>query len=382
MTTDRTDMSTTDDEAPYAASIAAIGMGRSTMRRVLAGGSPREAWNAILSGEHPADENGNMSKRASAQWPEIFAARLALSGARVLMKSDRDYPPPLVRDKDGPEILFSIGAQPDIWTSPRVALVGTRAATRYGEDVASELGERLASAGVSVVSGLAVGIDAAAHAGSLHGGEGAPPVAVVATGVDVVYPKSNRPLRDAILERGLVVSELPPGESGERWRFADRNRLIAALSHVVVVVECHSTGGSLYAVAAARARDIEVLVVPGSVRSAASSGTNALLADGAHPARDLSDVLTAVELAIVHDGDVRPPVWPRPENSAQLNRKTRPPNLDARRILDLLEAEPVTLEEIVSRSRLGVGRVAVALEQLEETGFASGERGAWWRNGG
>ena len=274
----------TAEDGPFAAAITSLGIGRTTVSRILANHEPRKAWQAIVDRNHPADPDGTLSKKADPEWPDLFARRLEACGAEVLIRGRAAYPEILEDDLDSPEVLFCLGHPEAMSGRARVAVVGTRAATRYGAEVAAELGSGLASANVTVVSGLAAGIDAAAHMGVVRLSAGAPPVAVIATGIDVIYPRSNRLLRDAVAERGVVVSELPPGGLSERWRFADRNRLMAALAHVVVVVECHHSGGALYTVRAAKQRGIDVMAVPGSVRSPASVGTNALLADGMPPA--------------------------------------------------------------------------------------------------
>ena len=180
-----------------------------------------------------------------------------------------------------------------------MAIVGTRSATPYGRQVASELGSDLAAAGVIVVSGLARGIDGAAHAGALRerGAASAPPVAVVGTGLDIVYPATNRELWEAVASRGAILSEAGLGTKPHPGVFPARNRIIAALSDVVVVVESHRGGGSLYTAEAAARRSIPVCAVPGSVKSRASQGTNELLVDGCAPVRDAEDVLVAISLA-------------------------------------------------------------------------------------
>ncbi len=365
----------------FAAAIAALGVGRATLRRLLTGMGPREAWEALIERRHPADPAGELSSKTRAESPRVFASRLEDCGARVLLRGRPGYPGPLVDDIDSPEILFCLGRPEAMVGRPRVAVVGTRSATRYGVDVASELGAGLAASGVVVVSGLAAGIDSAAHAGAVGVAGGAPPVAVIATGVDITYPRSNVVLRDSIAAKGAVVSELPPGEPGERWRFADRNRIMAAFAHVVVVVECHLSGGALYTVRAAKQRGTEVMAVPGSVRSVASAGTNALLADGMPPARDVADVLTAVEIAITGDESIAPPSWPKGGERDPGSARPRQPRGTSARVFSALEAEPASLEQIVKRCASTLGEVAAALEQLSELSLVEGERGWWWRKG-
>jgi DNA processing protein len=373
----------TIDPGPFAAAIASLGIGRATIRRILTDCDPQQAWEAIVNRKHPADPDGSLAEKADPSWPELFDKRLSACGARVLIRGGSGYPEALEGDVDSPQLLFSLGHPDAISGRARVAVVGTRAATRYGAEVASEIASGLASANVVVVSGLAAGIDAAAHMGAVHSKDGAPPVAVIATGIDIAYPRSNEVLRDAVAERGAVVSELPPGGLSERWRFADRNRLMAALSHVVVVVECHHSGGALYTVRAAKQRGVEVMAVPGSVRSPASAGTNALLADGMPPARDVKDVLTAVELAIAGDRTVAAPRWPKDElgSSGNSGPRPRPTSEISARVFAVLDYEPASLEQVVIRSGSTIGEAAAALRQLADQTLVDEDRGFWWRRG-
>ena len=158
------------------------------------------------------------------------------------------------------------------------------------------MGFDLARAGVRVLSGLALGIDAAAHKGALDAGGAV--VGVVGTGLDVVYPKRNRSLWAEVASLGLLVSEYPAGTQPERWRFPARNRLIAALSSGVVIVESHQRGGSLLTADEAVDRGKAVFSVPGSVVSPAADGTNGLIVDGASPVRHADDVLDALGLEL------------------------------------------------------------------------------------
>src|SRR5204862_479680 len=160
---------------------------------------------------------------------------------------------------------------------------------RFRAGVARQLGRELAAHGVAIVSGLAIGIDGSAHEGALAA-KAAPPVGVVGSGLDVVYPKRHRHLWDAVAAAGVLLSEAPMGAVPERWRFPARNRILAALSDVVVVVESHAAGGSMHTVRAAIDRGIPVMAVPGSMRNPAAAGTNQLLSEGVPPARDPDDI--------------------------------------------------------------------------------------------
>jgi DNA processing protein len=366
------------NEESFAAALAALGIGRRTLRNLLDGSSPRQAWEQIVAGGCPFDPGRVLHNDALPGMPSEFEHRLRSCSVGTLVFGTQAFPDCLANDIDSPAVVFCLGNPQVLSGHPRVAVVGTRAATRYGLDVASELGAGLASAGVTVVSGLAAGIDSASHAGAVSTNHGAPPIAVIATAIDVAYPRSSAALRDAVSARGVVLSELPPGVQSERWRFADRNRVMAALAHVVVVVECHKHGGALYTVDAARERGIDILAVPGSVRSPASSGTNSLLADGVPPARDVEDVLAALELALAGDESVKALEWPK---NHCVGESSKPPSEVSARVLAALEYEPSSLEQVVVRSRAHLGEVALALEQLVDLELADGENGWWWRRG-
>lgn len=213
---------------------------------------------------------------------------------------------PFADDPEPPVLLFARGDLDLLDEVPAVAVVGTRRCTGLGRTVAYRLGRDIARAGGVTVSGLALGVDGAAHRGAIDHDGGA--VGVVGSGLDVVYPKANRPLWDDVAERGLLLSEAALGTRPDRWRFPARNRLIAALAEAVVVVESHHRGGALSTAEEAMHRDRPVMALPGSVLSAASDGTNALLVDGAIPVRDAADVLE-------HLG-YRPPPDPSPNPEA------------------------------------------------------------------
>jgi DNA processing protein len=260
-------------------------------------------------------------------------------------------------------VLFVRGSL-DALGARRVAVVGTRRCTWAGRQVSFALGRDLAAAGVCVVSGLALGIDGEAHRGALRGG--APPVAVVGTGLDVVYPRRHAELWDAVGRDGALVSEYPLGTSAERWRFPARNRIIAALAEVVVVVESSERGGSLHTVDAALERDRTVLAGPGPVRSPASAGTNGLLAAGCPPCRDERDVIVALGLTPTAAGDATAAAPPdRPDDDEQA------------RVLDALGWEPSTLDELAERIAAPLGPVAVHLTRLANAGWVV-QRSGWW----
>jgi DNA processing protein len=277
------------------------------------------------------------------------------AGIGVMTRWSASFPAELADDDDAPVVLFWMG-DIDRLAGTRVAIVGTRRATRYGIDVANEFARELSIAGVSVVSGLALGIDGAAHAGALAV-DGAPPIAVVGSGLDRIYPRAHRSLWRAVAERGVVLSEYPLGTQAVAWQFPARNRIIAALSDAVVVVESQSTGGALGTAVEAARRGRTVLAVPGPVTAPSSAGTNQLLFDGCSPARDVDDVLLALG---------REPERRRPA----AEQRPRPIGL-AKKVLDSLPWQAVPVEHVLVSAGLSLGEAMLVLEQLESDGWVS-----------
>lgn len=242
-------------------------------------------------------------------------ARTAIADARLtaVCRCHAAYPSALADLPDPPAVIHVAGDLAALTTPARVGLVGARAASTYGREVAYELGRTLAVSGVGVVSGLALGIDGAAHDGAIAGRRGprpAQPVAVLAGGADTPYPARGHRLHAAVREAGAVVSELPPGFGIHRWAFIARNRIIAALSQVLVVVEAAERSGSLTTADFADAIGRTVAAVPGRVTARTASGTNGLIRDGAplvRDARDILDLLADVTvLALLPDEPAEP----------------------------------------------------------------------------
>jgi DNA processing protein len=349
----------------YAAALAGLpGMGPKRLRALLQRWPADEGWRRVLAGGAGFEGDLTRAWRTAALTTDVAAVwqAHARAGVRVHVVGAEGYPPLLAADHEPPAVLFYRG-DPGALHSRRVAIVGTRRCTRYGRDVAEELGRNLAAAGVCVVSGLALGIDGAAHAGALKA-RGAPPVGVVGSGLDVVYPRRHAELWHAVGNAGLLASEAPMGARPEPWRFPVRNRVMAAVAEVVVVVESHCTGGSRHTVEAAEARDRTVMAVPGSVRSAASAYPNALLADGCAPARDTTDVLVALGLSTATSV---PPA---------ADRRPRPAPAEER-VLDALGWEPATLEDVVVGAQITPGEASVSLSRLQRDGYVSSS-GGWW----
>ena len=217
------------------------------------------------------------------------------AGLETVCPHSGGYPPRLREQADAPAALYLKGdvALLDVLESERpVAVVGSRRASEYGREVAHALGRELAAAGVPVVSGLAFGVDACAHEGALAGR--GPAVVVMPSGADVAYPRSNHDLHRRLCEHGLAVSEMPPGTTPLKWCFPARNRIMAGLACMTVVVEGTTTSGSLITARFAHDLGREVGAVPGQITSDLAAGPHALLADGACLVRCARDVLDAV----------------------------------------------------------------------------------------
>jgi len=205
---------------------------------------------------------------------------------RHVPRGHRDWPPQLEHLHLPPPALWITGPRPPAW--PAVAVVGARDATAGGLEIARRLGGDLAAAGIPVISGMALGIDAAAHRGALEAGGHT--VAVLGCGIDVCYPSRHRDLRDRIAETGAVLTEEPPGTQPAGWRFPRRNRIIAALATAVVVVEAGQRSGALSTARHAADLGREIFAVPGSPLSDRSAGANELLRDGATPLLETADL--------------------------------------------------------------------------------------------
>lgn len=289
---------------------------------------------------------------AGAVSPAQVKERLARCGARVVVPGDAEYPGCLLELTDPPACLFVRGHRLD-GSSPAVAVVGARACSPYGAEAARLMGEGLASSGVVVVSGAALGIDGEAHRGALAAG--GPTVAVLGSGIDMPHPRRHQRLIEEVAASGTVVSEYPPGKTAQPRRFPARNRLIAALSRAVVVVEGAAGSGSLITVEFASQLGRDVLAVPGPVTSPLSQAPHALIHDGAGLVRGPEDVLAALRL----DLGGLPGTVPA---SLRLTRAEE-------RVYGVLAGGAVAADAVVAGSRLGTPGALTALASLEMRGL-------------
>jgi DNA processing protein len=284
---------------------------------------------------------------------ERLNEELAMSGCWACCRHGDLYPDPLRDADDAPWALIGRG-NPELLEGlepfETVTIVGARRATSYGREIARDLGRELAAAGMTVVSGLAFGIDGCAHRGALDAGR---TIAVLGCGPDVAYPASHRTLWRRVCEVGLVISELPPGATPWRWTFPARNRIMAALAGMTVVVEAARRSGSLITMDLAADLGRDLGAVPGPVTSRASAGPNALLASGAHVIRDAQDVLDAML------GPGR-----RPINHAV---PSLDPDLEA--VLAAVESGESTCDGVATATGISGPAAAAALAHLELLGY-------------
>ena len=262
-----------------------------------------------------------------------------------------------------PHVLFGVGERLDALRTPMLAVVGTRAATPHGLADARDIGAFCARAGITVVSGLAIGIDAAAHEGALDAG--GLTIGVVATGLDRVYPLRHERLYARVREQGLIVTENPPRTAPLPWRFPVRNRIIAALGRATVVVEATRTGGALSTARYAREFGRDVYAIPGSRRNPAAAGCNALIRDGAETLLDPSDLLFAIGAGGTIEGGWTPS--PKP-----------PADRDQRAVLRAIAGTGATIDDLQRGCELPPDRLGAALRALERNGGLTRKRGMWW----
>ena len=308
---------------------------------------------AAETGDHVVEEprERRFERFCRAFDESAYRTGLSTRGLRFVGRRDRGYPSLLRELHDAPAGLFVRGTTDvELLARPAVAIVGARACSSYGGQVARLLGRELADVGLVVISGLARGVDGEAHRGALEA-NGAT-VAVLGCGIDRDYPAAHGQLAAKICERGLVVSEYAPGVEPAPWRFPARNRVIAGLAAATVVVEARERSGALITADFALEAGREVFAVPGEITSSLSSGTNALLRVGATPLTTAGDVLEALG------------VEPAPPPEAVVGE-------NAARLLQALSTEPAGVNDLVATTGLDAATVATTLAELELAGVVA-----------
>ncbi len=271
------------------------------------------------------------------------------AGRFVLTRGDADYPSSLLHLNDPPPAIFGAGRR-DLLRAPAFAIVGSRNATEQGKSNARAFSSHLARVGYCIVSGMARGIDSAAHRGALDAGGGT--IAVLGTGIDIVYPPSNRSLAEALERDGLLIAEFPPGTGVRRDHFPRRNRIIAALARGVLVAEATLRSGSLITARWAADLGREVFALPGSIHAPMHRGCHRLIRDGAKLVESAQDILEELPDAGVLD----------------LTTQPAPPGSGADRRLAAMGYDPIDLDTLATRLREAPGSLAAALLELELMG--------------
>lgn len=365
---------TSPDVADWLALVAAPGVGPRTIERLIAQlGTPaavREASTQTLR-----DLGLNSDSIRALRCPDQAALDQALAWAErpqahILTRSDPRYPALLGEIPAPPGVLYVRG-DPLVLAEPQIAIVGSRNPTPQGQQITRELANRLAGLGLVVTSGLAVGVDAAAHQGALEGGR---TIAVLGTGPDQVYPASHRDLARRIAAAGALVSEYGPGEGPRARNFPRRNRLISGLSLATLVTEAALQSGSLITARHALEQGREVLAVPGSVRNPLARGCHALIREGARLVEDAEQVLE--ELAPLLHG-----LWEAPRASSSDVASTPPDpappdgaaglDPDYRRLLATMGYDAMATDELVRLTGLPIQSLSSMLLVLELEGHVS-----------
>lgn len=331
----------------------------------------------------------------------------SLKQIQVMTYRDPEYPSRLRNIDEPPMVLYYRGQLPDFEAVPSVGVVGTRKATAYGLGIARRMSSQIAACGALVVSGGAYGIDAVAMQGALDAG--CPVVGVLGCGVDVVYPKSNRQLFEAVTKKGCLLSEYPPGTAGLPWHFPRRNRIISGMSNGVLVVEAPEKSGALITARLAFDQGRDVFVVPGNIDVASCAGSNALLQEQALAVFSGWDVVK--EYTALYPGKLEkrePASLEEAENLPKIDQKTALPrdekpeksqkikktidkeencpysgikdiisalSGEERKLAALLDTQPRPVDEIIARSGLPAGKVLSMLTVLALKGVVTNHPG-------
>jgi DNA processing protein len=333
----------------------ALGKHRPAAARELLG-LPDDELGAAVAGE----AGGVFVERAGERDPRQLRDAVRGAHAWACCRHDPGYPSALTDLGDAPAVLFGRGDPdrlPRLERGRTVTIVGARRPSGYGREVANALGRELAAAGMAVVSGMALGIDSCSHEGALEGA--GLTAAVLGSGPDVPHPTRMSDLYERIAGAGLILTELPPGTTPRRWTFPARNRIMAALGSITIVVEARERSGSLITARIAEDLGREVGAVPGLVGSRPAAGTNDLIRDGAHLIRDGRDVL---------DSLLGPGAGPAPPTDAYRGPGLGP---DPLAVLAAVEEGAATQDEVARGCGLGPPTVAAALSRLELCGLVA-----------
>jgi len=314
------------------------------------------AWQAPLDALQAAGLGPKLAERVlqirASLDLERYMSKLGAQGIHILTWDDELYPRRLKEIDQPPPVLYMRGGlkPEDFWS---VAVVGTRRISAYGRQVTDELAMFLANNGVTVISGLARGVDAVAHQSALKAGGRT--IAVLGCGVDRIYPPENTQIAEKIMASGAILSDYAPGTPPDASNFPPRNRIISGLSMATVVVEAGQTSGSLITAQFAADQGREVFAVPGNILAPQSKGTNRLIADGAHPMLSVQDLLDILDLRLVTE--------------QREVHKILPSNETEEKLLRVLSHEPLHMDDIRNQTGLPIERVSATLVMMELKGL-------------
>ncbi len=319
-------------------------------------GDLSDAWNAnradlIQAGLHQKTVDHLLEIRSSIDL-EVYYQQITSQGIKVLTWLDEDYPPRLKNIQQPPPVLYIKGEYKlqDHWA---VAVVGTRRVTSYGRQVTEQISTLLARNGITIISGLARGVDGIAHHAALS--TGGRTLAVLGSGVDQIYPPEHRALAEKISQNGAVISDYAPGTPPESANFPPRNRIISGLVGAVVVIEAGETSGALITATFAAEQGKEVFAVPGGIYSPQSKGTNRLIQQGATPMLDPNDILDALDIHKVEQYHQATLMLPADEVESSL--------------LTILNNEPMHIDDIQAQSGLPIEKISASLTMMELKGM-------------
>ena len=328
-----------------------------------------------IAGSETSIKPNVISALKNEERPDISADLAWLSqdsNHHIVTLLDEAYPAQLKELNDAPPILYVRG-DPEYLMQPQLAMVGTRNPTAAGRNTAKEFANHLSSAGITITSGLATGIDGASHEGALQGIAGT--IAVVAHGLDIIYPAQHQELAQRICEQGAVVSEMPIGTQLQRGLFPRRNRLISALSLGTLIVEAAHKSGSLITARYAAEQNKEVFAIPGSIHNPMAKGCHQLIRQGAKLVETASDIL---EELCIETGKISEYPKKSVANTHE-NPKDSPQALDPdhQKLLKCLAYEPASIDELVLNSHFSAAEVASMLLILELEGIVVSQNGRY-----
>lgn len=319
-------------------------------------GSIQSAWYAHRTDLQAAGLNHktieNLIEVRKNQDLAAYYEKISSEGIQVLCWEDETYPVRLKNIPHPPPVLYIRGEllAEDHWA---VSIVGTRRVTSYGRQVTEQVAAYLARQGITVISGLARGVDGTAHHTALQ--NGGRTIAVLGCGVDQIYPPEHRQLADKIIQNGAIISDYPPGTPPDAVNFPPRNRLISGLSAAVVVVEAGDTSGALITATFAAEQGKDVFAVPGGIYSPQSKGTNRLIQQGASPLLNPADILDQMDIHHVEQYKQASLLLPADEVESTL--------------LKIIQLEPMQIDDIKAQSGLAVEKISAGLTMLELKGL-------------